>query len=122
MLQFSLPCLVPGPPQNFTISVISSQTLGFSWNPPSVTNGVVLGYVVACRTTISGIPLPAFPLVVNVTEMEATQPQSGSLTGFIPGVPYNCSISALNAAGDGLPAYAVVTTTEICKPAYQSQL
>ena len=76
----------------------------------------------ACRSTISGIPLPAFPLVVNVTETEASQPQSGSLTGFIPGVPYNCSISALNAAGDGLLAYAVVTTTEICKPAYQSQL
>ena len=61
-------------------------------------------------------------MAVTVTEMEATQPQSGSLTGFFPGVPYNCSISALNAAGNGLPAYAVVTTTEICKPAYQSQL
>ena len=122
MLPFSLSCLVPGPPQNFTISVTSPQTLSFSWKPPSVTNGVVLGYVVACQSTISGIPLPAFPLVVNVTEMEASQPQNGSLTGFFPGVPYNCSISALNGAGDGLPAYAVATTTEIRKPAYQSEL
>ena len=122
MLLCSLSSLVPGPPQNFTIRVISSQTLGFSWKPPSVTNGVVLGYIVACRSTISGIPLPAFPLVVNVTEMEASQPQNGSLTDFFPGIPYNCSISALNVAGNGLPAYAVVTTTEICKPAYQSQL
>ena len=119
---FSLSCLVPGPPRNFTISVTSSQTLSFVWKPPSVTNGVVLGYVVACRSTILGIPLPAFPLVVNVTEMEASQPQNGSLTGFFPGVPYNCSISAFNPAGDGLPAYAVVTTTEIRKPTYQSQL
>lgn len=122
MLPFSLSCSVPGPPRNFTISVISSQTLGFSWKPPSVTNGVVLGYVVACRSTISGIPLPAFPLVVNVTEMEASQPQNGSLTGFFPGVPYNCSIAASNPAGNGFSAYAVVTTTEICKPAHQSQL
>lgn len=120
MLSFTLCCLAPGPPQNFTIRVISFQTLGFSWGPPSVTNGVVLGYVVACQSMLSGIPSPAFQLVVNITEMEASQPQSGSLSGFFPGVPYNCSISASTVDGNGLPAYALITTTEKCKPAFNS--
>lgn len=75
-----------------------------------------------CGSFLSDILSPAFQLVVNVKEMEASQPRSGSLSGFAPSVPYNCSISASTAADNGLPASAVITTTEICEPAYQSQL
>ena len=35
-----------------------------------------------CGSFLSDILSPAFQLVVNVKEMEASQPQSGSLSGF----------------------------------------
>ena len=36
-----------------------------------------------CGSFLSDILSPAFQLVVNVKEMEASQPRSGSLSGFL---------------------------------------
>lgn len=90
------------PPRNFTVGIITSRVLLFSWSPPAEENrnGVITGYTLTCEPDIDAIP------AVFVTEGNHT------VGGFTPATQYNCSVYASTNGGDGPPAVTLITTPE----------
>ena len=90
----------------FRITLITTMSLSFSWQAPTVTNGGLTGYNLSCQPELpAGIPSPSILTpgpTMNTAEL-------GSL---FPGVRYNCSIVAMNTAGSSGPVHDVGTTPE----------
>ena len=101
-----LPPVASGPPRMFRITLMTTTSLSFSWQAPTVTNGGLTGYTLSCQPELPvGIPSPSI-LTPGSTMITA---ELGSL---FPGVRYNCSISATNRAASSDPVHAVGNTTE----------
>ena len=102
----SIPPVAPGsPPANFTISASGSRSLTFSWEPPILPHGVIIGYQLSCSPQ-----RPGFPETFNQsTRVEATR------GGFVPDTTYNCSVFASTSAGDGPSVTHTVRTLEARK-------
>ena len=112
---YPLPTFYPAPtapPDNFTISVISSTALNMSWNlpPKEYQNGAITNYTLTCNETVGDVSL----LVNSSFPMLITQNDSMSIvrSGFRPGTLITCSVSASNHAGTGPPATSSATTDE----------
>ena len=98
--------VAPGsPPANFTISASGPRSLTFSWEPPILPHGVIIGYQLSCSPQ-----RPGFPETFNQsTRVEATR------VGFAPDTVYTCSVFASTGAGDGPSANHSVRTLEARK-------
>lgn len=95
----------PNPPEMFHIESMTTTSLNFSWQGPTVTNGMLTSYQVLCQPLIFGIPIPR---TINPAPTEVT----ALLDNLFPGVEYNCSIIARNRAGASNPTYTAGTTLE----------
>ena len=97
----------PGPPQNFILTMNTNISLSFSWNPPVPKAGVntPTQYIVRCVPQLEGIDTPA-PVNQNADQLTAT------VIGLAPGVPYDCSVTAVNDQGEGDRAQQSVITQE----------
>ena len=89
----------------FQITSVTTTSLSFSWQAPSVTNGILTRYQLSCEPWLQGIPSPS-----SLTPGDAVK--TAMLPNLSPGVRYNCSIVARNSAGPSDPVYALRTTTE----------
>ena len=90
----------------FQITSVTTTTISFSWQAPTVTNGILTGYQLSCQPELpTGIPSPP-------TLSPGPTVNTAMLPNLSPGVRYNCSIVASNSAGPSDPVYAVGTTTE----------
>ena len=90
-----------GPPQNFTIGVIGSETLSFSWGLPlDIDTSEIAYFVIECD--------PSFQH--DITEI-VPDSFSVTLTEFLPGTTYTCTVAAKTDA-IGAPAMATATTEE----------
>ena len=90
---------------------MTTTNLSFSWQQPANPNGAITRYQLSCQPLLLGIPTPE-PLSPGPTARMAV------LTDLLPGVRYNCSIGAINAAAMSDLVYADGTTTEIGKDVY----
>jgi len=99
----------------FQITAVTTTSLSFSWQEPANPNGAILGYRLTCQPLLLGIPTPD-PLSPEPTV------QMIVLADLHPGVRYNCSIGALNSAGQSDLVYADDTTTEIGRCMYHHTL
>ena len=98
--------IAPGPPELFQITLVTTTHVDFSWQTPTITNGVLTGYRLSCQPELpAGIPSPPI-LSTGPTVNTALFPD------LSPGVRYNCSIVASNSGGSSNPVHAVGTTTE----------
>ena len=92
---FSFCSSVPtGPPENFTVQVLSSRTVLVSWRPPSVgkQNGIIVTYTIVL-----------FELLTNTTR---TYEQGGNISELTvdelhPYYEYKCSMVAATRVGNG---------------------
>ena len=90
----------------FEITSVTTTSLTFSWQAPTVTNGVLTGYQLTCQPVLPpGIPSPP-------TLSPGPTVNTAMLPNLFPGVRYNCSIMASNGAGSSDLVYDVGTTTE----------
>ena len=98
--------VAPGsPPANFTISASGPRSLTFSWEPPILPHGVIIGYQLSCSPQ-----RPGFPETFNQSaRVEATR------VGFAPDTIYICSVFASTRAGDGPSVNHTVRTLETRK-------
>ena len=96
-----------GPPQNFTLTMRTTTSLSFSWDPPAPREGVgaPTRYIVRCEPQLEGIDTPA-PVNQSATQETAT------VMGLAPGVTYSCSVTAVNDRGEGDRAEQSGTTLE----------
>ena len=101
-----VPLVAPNPPEMFQITSVTTTSLSFSWQTPTITNGVLTGYQLSCQPELQGIP----SLYQNLTPGPTMN--TAELPDLFSGVRYNCSIVANNSAGSSDPVYAVGTTTE----------
>ena len=101
-----VPLVAPNPPEMFQITSVTTTSLSFSWQTPTITNGVLAGYQLSCQPELQGIP----SLYQNLTPGPTMN--TAELPDLFSGVRYNCSIVANNSAGSSDPVYAVGTTTE----------
>ena len=98
--------LGPGPPQNFVLTMMTTTSLSFSWDPPApkeVVNAPTR-YIVRCEPQLEGIDTSA---LVN---QSATQ-ETATVMGLFPGVTYSCSVAAVNDQGEGERAAPQLGTT-----------
>ena len=102
-LYFILSFLAPTSPRMFQITSVMTTSLSFSWQVPMTLYGVLTGYQLSCQPLLPGIPSPQ---TLNTTAVMAM------MSGLYPGVGYNCSIVARNAAGPSDPVYISGTTQE----------
>ena len=92
-----------GPPTNFEIVAIGTESLRFRWDPPYDSDDLnIMSYTIYCN--------PQFHDEISVTVAFASTIALDSQ--FIPGTTYTCSVYATNAVGDGLAAEATATTLE----------
>ena len=84
---------------------MTRNSLTFSWQTPTVINGVLTRYQLSCKPFLQGIPNSA---ILNPGPTVNT----AMLPNLFPGVRYNCSIMARNSAGLSEPVHAVGNTTE----------
>ena len=85
---------------------MTTTSLSFSWQAPTVTNGELTGYNLSCQPELPvDIPSPSFLTPGNTMN-------TAELGNLSPGVRYNCSIVANNSAGSSDPVHAIGTTTE----------
>ena len=105
LLQYFFTLVAPHPPQMFQITSMTRNSLTFSWQVPTVINGVLTGYQLSCQPELQGIPSPTI-LSTGPTVNTAMLPD------LSPGVRYNCSIVARNSAGTSDRIYAVGNSTE----------
>ena len=83
----------PGPPRSISV-LAGHHTASVTWEAPIFDGGArVVSYEVACGSASSP---SAFTASVSVTKV--------TLMGLVLGVDYQCTVSAFNAAGTGLPA------------------
>lgn len=92
-----------GPPTNFEITDIATESLTFRWDPPYDSNDLTINtYTVTCT--------PVFQEAI-----EATVDASITVViidKFLPGTNYTCSVYATNDVGDGSTAEQYATTLE----------
>ena len=102
----SISPVAPGsPPANFTIIASGPRSLTFSWEPPTLPHGVIIGYQLSCSPQ-----RPGFPETFNQsTRVEATR------EGFAPDTTYTCSVFASTGAGDGPSVNRIIRTLEARK-------
>ena len=92
---FSFCSSVPtGPPENFTVQVLSSRAVLVSWRPPTVgkQNGIIITYTII--------------LVELLTNTTLTYEQGGNISELTvdelhPYYEYKCSIVAATQVGNG---------------------
>ena len=104
---FTVPILSPsGVPLNFTITISGPRTLIFSWKPPSEDqqNGPLIGYRLQCIA----IHDRDHRVEMNMGYLQ----MRFSVSEFLPDTSYNCSVSALTAAGRGPIASQTILTPE----------
>ena len=104
---FTVPILSPsGAPLNFTVSISGPRTLTFSWKPPSEDqqNGPIIRYCLQCIA----IHDRDHRVEMNMDYLQ----MSFSVSEFLPDTSYNCSVSALTAAGRGPIASQTISTLE----------
>ena len=91
-----------GPPTNFIISV-TSRTLNLSWSPPlpSKRNGVIVHYIIICRSGGS---------TISTSTNASINGNEYRLTGLQPAARYSCSVSASTVVGAGPAATLNVIT------------
>ena len=99
--------VVSGPPRMFRITLVTTTSVSFSWQEPTVTIGVLTGYQLTCQPELpTGIPSPP-------TLSPGPTVHTALLPNLSPGVRYNCGIVASNSVGGSSdPVYAVGTTNE----------
>ena len=85
----------------------TTTSLSFSWDPPAPRAGVdaPTRYIVRCDPQLEGIDTPA---LVNQSATQLT----ATVMGLLLGVPYSCSVTAMNDRGEGDPAEQSGTTLE----------
>ena len=96
----------PTAPRMFQITAVTTNTLSFSWQEPTNPNGNIASYEIRCQPLLLDIPTPE-PLISGPTNRMTVLPDLNS------GVRYNCSIGAMNSAGQSPLVYADGTTMEI---------
>ena len=102
-----LPPAAPGsPPANFTITASGPRSLTFSWNPPILPHGVIIGYQLSCSPQ-----RPGFPETFN----QSSRVETITRVGFAPDTTYTCRVFASTRAGDGPSVTHTVRTLEACK-------
>ena len=100
-----LPVVLGSPPVNFIVSASGPRSLTFSWEPPILPHGVIIGYQLFCSPQRPGF-LETFN---QSTRVEATR------VGFAPDTIYICSVFASTRAGDGPSVNRTVRTFEARK-------
>jgi len=73
--------IAPGPPRDFGVSVISSTTVEVTWNPPSITNGILRYYSV-----VYGSSDDMEMMQLNSSDVTSSGSGSGSGSGMIVGI------------------------------------
>ena len=101
MLIFTFSIIVPGPPTNFIVQHITSNTIQLSWGVPSVTNGIILYYTVVYSNTTDTIEI-----VYNNNITIST------ITGLNEDTVYNFTIYANTSAGAGSTSMLLARTFE----------
>ena len=102
---YYLPIAPGSPPATFTISASGPRSLTFSWEPPLLPNGVIIGYQLSCSPQ-----RPGFPETFNQsTRVDVTR------EGFAPDTVYTCSVFASTRAGYGPSVNHTVRTLEARK-------
>ena len=90
----------------FQITSVTATSLSFSWQAPTVTNGVLTGYQLSCQ--------PELPEISSPHQLSLAPAESGAiLHDLSPGMRYNCCIAARNSEGSSKLVYAIETTLEI---------
>ncbi len=90
-------------PLNFLVTSSECQTLEFYWNPPAVgdRNGVIIEYRLSCQPR----EFLDLPWVIGT-------PGAHTITGFLPGTSYTCTVAAGNTLGFGPNAQGSAETPE----------
>ena len=113
VIVFAVPILPPsGTPLNFTVNINGPRMLTFSWRSPSKDrqNGPIIGYNLKCIS----IHCCDHRIEMNLTTDDYVQLNNNrfSVSEFLPNILYNCSVSALTAAGRGPIASQIISTPE----------
>ena len=102
IVYFSYHTAIVGPPQNFEITVLGSETLQFSWDLPLDIEFEEIDYfVVECN------PKFQHDIAANIIGMD----NSVILEEFLPGTTYTCTVAA-KTNELGAPATQTATTEE----------
>ena len=98
-----------GPPLNFTILDMTSRTFTVTWSPPDpfLRYGVILSYSLTCEEIEGGHIPPSYPRMF-------TGPPISNVTvdNLRPFTDYNCSLIAINSAGNSDPTTDTSITDE----------
>ena len=90
-----------GPPQNFTIEVLGTETLSFNWELPlDIELNEIDYFVIDCD--------PSFQHDITEIVLDSF---SVTLEEFLPATTYTCTVAAKTNAL-GAPAMATATTEE----------
>ena len=90
-----------GPPRNFEIAVIGSETLAFSWDEPlDIDPDDIQYFVIECEPTFQHDIMETVTGSLNKT-----------LEEFLPGTTYTCTVAA-KTSELGAPATQTATTEE----------
>ena len=76
-------------PQNFT-AIDTTVCVTFSWNPPTIPNGIITEYILTVITNGTSIPYTLNAATKNVT-----------VRRFVPYQEYSATIAAATVAGYG---------------------
>ena len=81
------------------VTMSTTISLSFSWDPPVPIEGVgaPTRYIVRCEPQLEGIDKPA---LVN----QSADQETVAVMGLAPGVTYSCSVAVMNDRGEGDPA------------------
>ena len=99
-LPLIIPYTVPEAPTNFMVEPIASTMIELSWNPPNVTNGILLYYTVVYYNTDT------------LTEVYSNETFDATITDLNEDTTYSFIIYANTSAGDGPNVTDSATTLE----------
>ena len=79
------------PPQNFT-STVTIVSITFSWNPPTIPNGIITEYNLTVTNTTAG---------TSTSYNQSKDTNNFTVEGFVPYQEYSATITAATVAGYG---------------------
>ena len=111
LTHFNDSSIAPDPPVNFMVTVLGTDTLHFTWDPPDFGNGVPAEYILNCDPIFPVDLLEdGFSRTYALVDDNQTESVMDELSVFSPGVVYRCTVVSNNTAGAGEPAVRNVTT------------
>ncbi|XP_049953993.1 putative inactive tyrosine-protein kinase Wsck [Schistocerca serialis cubense] len=103
---------VAGPPNTLQVANVSDTMIEVTWTPPKAANGEINSYTVTAAPNHTYARTTPVQTILLTYQSSVT---SANIIGLHPGTEYQISVSAITAAGTGVPK-TLTTYTQIGEP------